>query len=169
MSGVSGVSESGLRTARRTPPAALLVALVLSVVGLGASIYLTYEHFSANVTLACPATGKIDCVKVTSSHYSHVLGVPVALLGLVYFVVMLGLLALSIARPDVARLRLARLAWATVGLVSVLYLVWAELYGVGAVCLWCTGVHIVTVLVFLLVLFHDVFALPEDDGTALPG
>ena len=59
--------------------------------------YLTYEHYDTAAVLACPSTGAIDCIKVTTSTYSKVFGVPVALLGLLYFVAMTPLCVSSMA------------------------------------------------------------------------
>ena len=41
--------------------------LVVSIAGLAVAAYLTYEHFTAGTTLACPDTGVVNCAKVTSS------------------------------------------------------------------------------------------------------
>ncbi len=123
----------------------------LSLLGLAVSAYLTVEHFSSGTTLACPDTGAINCVKVTASSYSKLFGVPVALLGLLFFVAMVPL-SLPVAwrsrHAGVARLRLLL---ACVGVLFVLYLVWAELFPIGAICLWCTVVHVVTVTLFGIV------------------
>jgi uncharacterized membrane protein len=45
----------------------------------------------------------------------------------------------------------ARLAAATVGLLFVFYLVWAELFRINAICLWCTVVHALTLVLFAVV------------------
>jgi uncharacterized membrane protein len=50
-------------------------------------------------------------------------------------------------RPEQA-IRLGRLAWAVVGLGTVLYLLYAELFEIDAICLWCTSVHVLTLLLF---------------------
>lgn len=124
------------------------VALVMSLAGLAAAGYLTYEHFTAATTLACPDTGAINCVKVTTSSYSRVLGIPVAVLGVGYFAAMTFLCLPSVWRasgPGIARMRLAL---SGVGLLFVLYLIWVELFRVDAICLWCTAVHALTVLLF---------------------
>ena len=63
-----------------------VAAPLLCLAGLGASLYLTIAHYNAKVTLACPETGIVNCAKVTQSPQSTILGVPVALLGLLYFV-----------------------------------------------------------------------------------
>ena len=130
------------------PRWAMVTSLALAVVGLGVSAYLTYEHYSSSATLACPDTGAINCVKVTTSEYAEVLGIPVALLGLLFYGGMT-LLCLPVAwrlpGPWIGR---ARLAGAVGGVVFVLYLVWAELFRIDAICLWCTVVHVVTVALF---------------------
>ena len=66
-----------------------VVGTVLCVLGLGVAGYLTYEHFTSSSTLACSDNGVVNCLKVTTSSYSAVAGVPVAVLGLVFFAVML--------------------------------------------------------------------------------
>jgi uncharacterized membrane protein len=119
--------------------------------GLLEAAYLTFEHYSSSTTLACSDSGAINCLKVTTSSYSKVAGVPVALLGLIFFVAMTAL-CLPIAWQSTNRnVRRVRLAAATVGMISVIYLVWVELFKVDAICLWCTGVHVLTFVLFALV------------------
>src|SRR5664279_5533890 len=65
-----------------------VTSFVFALVGLAASTYLTIEHFNTAVTLACPESATINCAKVTSSAWSHIGPVPVALLGLIFFAVM---------------------------------------------------------------------------------
>jgi uncharacterized membrane protein len=60
--------------------------------------------------------------------------------------------------------RLARLAFVGAGLLMVLYLVWAEFFGVSAICLWCTSVHVITFLLFVLVAFTEAW-LPPSEAT----
>jgi uncharacterized membrane protein len=118
------------------------------VAGLAVSAYLTVEHYSSSTTLACPETGVVNCVKVTTSSYSTLAGVPVALLGLLFFAAMSILctpVAWRAANPWVGR---ARLVGAVAGVVMVVYLVWAELFRIDAICLWCTVVHALAVALF---------------------
>lgn len=133
----------------RPPGWAAPVTLTLSVVGLAVAGYLTWSHYTTPLALACPDTGVINCAKVTTSPQSMLFGVlPVALLGLGYFAVLTGLslpAAWRSPRPAVRRFRLAAVG---VGVVSVVYLVYVELFAVDAICLYCTAVHVVTVLLF---------------------
>ena len=136
--------------------------LVLSVAGVAVAAYLTYEHFTAGTTLACPNTGVVNCVKVTSSEYSKLLGIPVALLGLLFFV---GMTALSLpplwrtTSPWPSRLRLAGVVG---GVVFVCYLIWAELFQIDAICLWCTVVHALTLILFGLIVVREALPPIED-------
>jgi uncharacterized membrane protein len=159
----SGVSTgAAVRAERDIPGAVIAVGLLLCVAGLGVATYLTIQHFSSSLTLSCPNTGRINCEKVTSSQYSHVLGIPVAVLGLGYFLVGLPLLIPPAWRSASPAVRLTRLAWVGAGLAMVFYLVWAEFFGVSAICLWCTSVHIITFLLFCLVAFTEAWAAPID-------
>jgi uncharacterized membrane protein len=156
-------------TAVRVRPAWLApTSLALGVLGLLVSAYLTFEHFTANATLACSIGGVVDCAKVTSSAWSTFMGVPVALLGLVFFAVTLALCLPSTWRRTDRWLDPARLAWLTIGLGMALYLVWAELYRIHAICLWCTVVHVLTFLLWIVVLFGQILSGPADKN-AVPG
>ena len=103
----------------------------------------------------------MDCVKVTSSPWSTILGIPVAPLGLVFFAVMLVLCRPSLLRRRSTALDVVRLGFCGVGLLMALYLLWAELFQIHAICLWCTGVHILTFLLFVTLLFGLVLSEPE--------
>ena len=121
---------------------------IACVAGLGVAGYLTYEHFTSSSTLACSDNSVVNCLKVTTSSYSTVAGVPVAVLGLVFFAVMLVLQLPPVWRRPEPAVRIGRLAWAVVGLGTVLYLLYAELFSIDAICLWCTAVHVLTLLLF---------------------
>ena len=138
-------------------------SLAVSVLGLGATGYLTVEHYDQNAGLACPDTGTINCAKVTESSYGTFAGLPVALLGLLFFAGMT-LLCLPVAwRLADRRLSLLRLGSLVLGLVFVLYLVWAELFAIGALCLWCTGVHVLTLALFTVVALGEALREPAPE------
>lgn len=164
-------STRGAATAvapRERPRWLIPTSLVLVVVGLLTSIYLTYEHFTDNATLACTTTGVIDCVKVTSSQWSTLFGIPVALLGLIFFVVLLALCWPSVWRRGEAWLDWARTGWLTIGIGMVVYLVWAEVAKVHAICLWCTVVHVTTFVLWLVVIFGQILSGPPTRSTPAP-
>jgi uncharacterized membrane protein len=128
-----------------------LIGLILCGLGLGVSIYLTYAHYSATPLDACPDKGIINCAKVTTSVYSHILGVPVAVLGLVFFVGMIPLQLPAAWRSRWWPIRYGRLGASVIGVGMILWLVYAELFKLDSICLYCTSVHVLTFLLFVVV------------------
>jgi uncharacterized membrane protein len=128
-----------------------ITAFVLSIAGFGDSMYLTIEHYTGNSALVCSANSVVDCLKVTTSPESKVFGIPVALLGLVFFTAMLVINAPPMWRSSIPWVAWARLAMVVGGMGFVIYLLYSELFSIKAICLWCTGVHVVTFLLFVLV------------------
>jgi uncharacterized membrane protein len=152
------------------PSWAIVVTWLLAIVGLGISVYLTIVHFDTHLRLACSDTGAINCTKVTTSGESYFLGIPVAVLGLIQYVAMVGLCSPWAWRSARREIHLARLAFAAVGMVFVLWLFSAEALIIKAFCLWCSGVHVVTFVMFVCVI-RTVPAMlgwtqPSDDGAA---
>lgn len=131
---------------------ASLASLAFALTGLAVSIYLTVEHFTGSTALACPENSAINCAKVTTSSWSRFVGMPVAVLGLAYFAGMT-LLVLPVAWRYRA-LAPVRMTGAIAGMVMVIYLVWAELFRIDAICLWCTVVHVCTLGLFASVLWR---------------
>jgi uncharacterized membrane protein len=128
-------------------------------VGLMVSVYLTATHYlAAQVPLVCVTNSIIDCEQVTSSAVSMVGQLPVAVLGVFWFTVWLGLLVVA-RHIDGWPIR-ALVAWSVAGVFSVFYFVYAELFLIGAICLWCTVVH-GAVIVLLLLAIAEATAPPE--------
>ena len=144
------------------------VTLVLSVLGLADAAYLTFEHYSGSSSLACSDSGAVDCLKVTTSQWSSVAGVPVALLGLLFFVGMTALCLPPVWRRTTPGLDAVRIGAAGVGLLMVFYLLWAEFLKIHAICLWCTGVHVITFVLFFALLFGQILRVPVDDVASAP-
>jgi uncharacterized membrane protein len=129
-------------------------SLIVALVGLAVSVYLTVEHFTSSTTLACPEGAVVNCAKVTSSQWSELFGIPVAVLGLGYFVAMTVLVTPAAWRRRA--LDPVRVVGAGAGVVMVLYLVWVELFRVNAICLWCTAVHACSLALLATVLWRVV-------------
>ena len=138
-----------------------LATLALSVFGLGVSVYLTIAHYTTAAVLACSDKGFVNCAKVTTSAQSVVFGIfPVAVLGLAFYVFMVAVnTPWAWGSTWAWRSRLPVIYWArlgsvVIGMVFVLYLVFAEIVQIGSICLWCTSVHVATFALFVLLVFH---------------
>jgi uncharacterized membrane protein len=129
-----------------------LATWALAIAGLGVSIYLTIAHYTSSSILACSDKGLVNCGLVTTSPESLVFGVlPVAVLGLAFYVFMVAAVSPWAWRLKYPQLAWARLASVIVGIGFVLYLVYTELFTLNAICLWCTSVHGLTFLLFVLI------------------
>jgi uncharacterized membrane protein len=124
--------------------------------GMGVASYLTYSHY-ANQPIAC--AGLSGCQAVENSEYSKLVGIPVAVLGMLFCA---GLLALVVAR--LARLPLTE-EWASVaafsmtltGVAFAAYLTYIELFVVEDVCIWCASFASIITVAWLITIV-DVLA-----------
>jgi uncharacterized membrane protein len=144
------------------------VTLALAILGLVISAYETYAHFNGSHLAGCPTAGNgtFNCTAVITSPQSMVFGViPVAVLGLAFYVAAVPLFLPWAWTQRIQRflprrwqvqprtVDLVRLGSVVVGMGFVMYLIYAELYQIGDVCEYCTGVHIVTFLLFCITVF----------------
>jgi uncharacterized membrane protein len=138
--------------ARRAPAWAEAASLSLALLAVGIATYLTVAHYADPAALACPDTGIVNCALVTTSSWSTLLGVPLALLGLLWAVAMTALSTPWAWRSRAYRLDRVRLTLSAVGALAVMYLVYVELFEIGAICLWCTAMHVTAVGLFGVIL-----------------
>jgi len=125
-------------------------------------------HFTSKSILICSSKGTIDCEKVLSSSQAMVFGVfPVAVLGLAFYVFMVAINSPWAWRSQLPIIWWARLAAAVTGMGFVLYLIYAELIQIGNICLWCTSVHAITFLLFVLLVFTATLGRPPAAAKAV--
>jgi uncharacterized membrane protein len=122
---------------------------MLSLAGLFVSAYLYLYKAGYIGTIACGTGG---CERVQFSPQSSFLGVDVALIGVVGYVI---LLAVSLAglQPRFADARWPALALALLsgGAVAfTLYLKYLELFVIHAICRWCVVSAVLIAAIFLL-------------------
>ncbi|MFI5412891.1 MAG: vitamin K epoxide reductase family protein [Candidatus Micrarchaeales archaeon] len=114
-----------------------LLAIVLFI-GIVDSSYLTVVHFMPG-SLYCPATGAlINCENVLTSSFSTVFGIPLAALGLVWFIVSISFLLFT---PN----RVAKNLWMMVGAGGILYSITAQSI-IGKICIYCASLDILIAL-----------------------
>lgn len=132
------------------PPLISTFALLLTLLGISISIYLAYVALSHNEVMCGPIG---DCMAVQASKYSKLLGVPMAIWGLVFYLATLSLYLaqrhLSIARRSLLTLGLIFIS--LIGVMFSIYLTGLELFVIHAVCVWCLTSAVLTALILLLV------------------
>ena len=127
-----------------------VATFVLALAGLGVSIYLTIAHFTESSLAGCSESGLVNCTKVTTSPQSYVFGIPVAVLGLAFFLFAAAIMSPWAWQASRREIHLLRMASLVVGIGFVLYLIYAELFIIGSICLYCTSVHVITFVLFVL-------------------
>ncbi len=149
---------------RRVPIWVPWLAFALSLLGVGLSSYLTYDHFTGALPV-CSDKGFVNCAAVTTSPESYFLGIPVAVMGLAFYVAMTVVNITPLWKVRARWLAWLRILMALSGIGFVFHLLWAELFDVKALCLWCTGVHITTFILFIVVMVTAPAMLaPSYDG-----
>lgn len=139
------------RELQRVPPWARATTFVLSLAGLSVSIYLTVVHYEGLGLLVCSTNRAFNCEAVLTSPESSVVGVPVALLGSIQYSTMAVLNSPWGWRQSRYWLHTLRFVLAAVGMAFVLWLLAAELLLIDHICLWCSGVHLITLTLLLII------------------
>jgi uncharacterized membrane protein len=139
-----------------------LAVAALALVGLGIAGYLTWARYAV-ASVACPIGGG-GCETVQESSYSELVGVPVALLGLVQYVAVLALVAWDapVARQIVAVLAVAGAAFAV-------YLIVIQVAVIDAVCSWCLANDVVVALLALAAVARLRSLAPGEEPAARSG
>lgn len=149
-----------------------VVMAVLALAGLGVASYLTSVHYAGAAPVCAVGHG---CQTVQDSRYAEMGGIPVALIGLIGYVMILASL---FVRGDNGRL--LRVALTGFGFAFSLYLTYLELFVIDAICQWCvgsavimTGLFVTAVLDFLQPRSERYSSLADtpvsDDTTAAAG
>jgi uncharacterized membrane protein len=136
-----------------------LAALVLALIGLGVASYLTYVHYE-DIRPVCGLGG--DCVKVQTSEWSKLAGIPVAVLGLVAYATIL----VSLFVPGEEAL-IAGALTSLVGFGFSAYLTYRELFTIDAVCQWCVASAIVMTLLAVVTTARLLLS-PNGERGAIP-
>lgn len=118
----------------------LIAYIVLGTIGFITSLYLTVNHFQSGKG-ACDINAVISCSLVNSSVYSEILGLPVALFGMIWFLALF-LLAWKAYKKKGKVQEKRLLYWNISGFLFVIYLILAEVW-LKALCPLCTVVHVI--------------------------
>ena len=122
-----------------------ITMLVVSLLGFADATYLTVTHVTGT-TVPCGITH--GCDVVTTSVYSEILGVPVALLGALFYLAVFGLLFVAIDKANAKLLLLAgRMTLA--GFLFSLWFLFVQAFLLRAFCQWCIGSAISSTLLFI--------------------
>jgi uncharacterized membrane protein len=122
--------------------------IAITVLGLGVATYLTYIHY-AGIKPLCGRNGG-GCEIVQTSEYSKLAGVPVALIGLIGYIAILG----SLLAPETETSRFATVAFTVVGFGFSAYLTYRELFSIHHICEWCVSSAVIVTVVMCLAIWR---------------
>ncbi len=124
-----------------------LVSLGLALAGAGVAGYLTLVAYDESL-LVC---GLGDCATVQNSPYAKLGGIPIALLGLLMYLVLLvvGLVRWRLVR-QAELLTSANTSIALAGTIYSGYLTYLELFVIHAICQWCVASAVIVTLLLLV-------------------
>ncbi len=124
--------------------------IILSFVGFLDATYLTINHYTGGI-VPCTTEG---CEIVLSSEYATTVGgLPVALFGVVYYIVVF-LFALNYLNSRNRNL-LTKISFLTgAGVLASLYFLYLQIYVIEAICLYCLGSATITTIIFITSTLH---------------
>jgi uncharacterized membrane protein len=133
--------------------------IALATLGLIVAGYLLFSHYSEANVLCVEGGG---CDQVRQSAYSEVQGIPVALFGVLGYLLILGTLILEEMDGERAAITpLLAFGLTLVGTLYSAYLTYLELFVIFAICPYCAASAVIMVVLFGLATYRLLQAQPE--------
>ena len=124
--------------------------MFFSIIGLIDASYLSYLHHLISQGAGCPTENLpgLDCGVVLVSDQAKLLGIPVAWLGVVGFLMLIGLSLDRYLNMDLERTRYNKILLPVTGVIGVIfgsYLTYAEAFIIHEWCPFCVVAFILTI------------------------
>ncbi|MCE9625883.1 MAG: hypothetical protein K8R69_10610, partial [Deltaproteobacteria bacterium] len=129
--------------------------LIVTLIGIGVSAYLTEQHFlhlSASFTSKsfCNINSYLNCDLVLTSHYASLGTLPLAGLGLLFYLYVAGALLYARLAPESFAETLAFPGvLACLAFLLSLFLAYVSMFQLRSLCIFCTALYVVSLLLFL--------------------
>lgn len=130
-------------------PAIVLIGVILAVIGMGLSLYLTLHHLDVKAQgftdAACNINETFSCDDIARSEYAEVFGIPLGVYGLGYFISLAFLLLVGFFREEYKEDCLqVYTPLVGIGVLSSIGLGLIAHFLVGALCVGCIGIYLTT-------------------------
>jgi len=122
------------------------ILIFLSGCGAALSAYLVYQHYKPAGTSFCDINNYISCDIVNQSIYSEIAGVPVAILGLIAYIVLFLIAVRTTSKRSTELLMLLSAG----SFLFSLYLTYLEFFVLYAICLLCLISQLIILLFFII-------------------
>lgn len=131
---------------RPVPNKFVITGIILAIIGFIDATYLAVEHIMGRIP---PCSIIEGCDAVLSGPYAELFGIPVALLGAIYyFILLVGFLAYIESKND--KIMPTLTIFTVVGLVCSIWFVILQIFIIKSICLYCMGSAISSTLLFIL-------------------
>jgi uncharacterized membrane protein len=132
------------RPLQEVPNKLVVVLLIIALLGFTDASFLTIEHFR-NAIPPCTTAG---CETVLTSSYSTMFGIPVALFGMIYYLIIaIGIFA-HIEGKHEPSLRTVLLL-TVCGFIMSVWFVAAQAFLIHSWCLYCLGSATISTILFI--------------------
>jgi len=129
----------------------MTMVAILAVCGIAVSSVSLQHHYATSKTAYCDIGETFNCDIVNRSEYSSLLGIPVALIGMLGYAALAGLATVYRRRPETPAMLFGG---AAAGLAFALYLTYIEGHILGVWCILCLSslalISLATVLAGLI-------------------
>ncbi len=123
-----------------------IVILILSIIGISDTTYLTIKRYSHDNINCSIFEG---CDFVTTSSYSAIFGVPVAILGIIFYIAVFVLSVLYLRSKNKIFLNFL-LGLSTVGFLMSMWFIYTQAFVLSAFCLYCIVSAGISTTIFIL-------------------
>ena len=125
--------------------------IAAAIAGIGDTLYLSWNYLNGTLPSCSILEG---CSVVLTSPYAKVFGEPLAYLGLIFYVYLLGLALLLAYDPFSRGLRLGMIVYTAIGVACSTVFVYMWVFLIHALCVYCVISAVVTIVTFGLALWH---------------
>lgn len=134
-----------------------IVLITLAFIGFSDAIYLTVEHFQNKIP-PCAIGG---CESVLTSSYSQIIGMPVSLLGSIYYFILIILLFIFFDTKKEIFLRLHSII-SVFGFIASISFMYIMIFIIKSFCPYCVISASVSIITFLIVIWMQYLSLKAE-------
>ncbi len=126
--------------------------LILALVGLAVSLYLSYSKL-LGVPVSCSLLS--GCQAVEESKYSEIFGIPVAFLGVLFYMFLIISTFIRISEKYQTILTKLIFFATLIGFIYSIYLTYLELFVIFAICIYCVTSAVTSTGLFFVSLYEN--------------